>query len=121
MPSTARVDNRNASFTKRGPGRMHKQGSGKREHTLTFAASLLKVLAEKRAEVLRQSRRSTLAGIQRNAHGAFTLVGRETEFVDCKPEPANRWYELGRDSAPTYSVIFARRIWLAGISAQRGF
>ncbi|MEY2875268.1 MAG: hypothetical protein RLZZ373_2639 [Pseudomonadota bacterium] len=57
----------------------------------------------------------------RDAHGALTLTGSTTEFVDCKPEPANRWYELGGSAGPDGFTKTARRIWLAGISAQRGY
>lgn len=55
----------------------------------------------------------------RDEHGVITLTGAATEFVDCKPD--SRWYELGGSSGPDGFTKIARRIWLAGISAQRGY
>ncbi len=55
----------------------------------------------------------------RDEHGVITLTGVVCEFVDCKPD--SRWYELGGSSGPDGFTKYARRIWLAGISAQRGY
>jgi hypothetical protein len=53
-------------------------------------------------------------------HGAFTLVGPETMFVDYAPGP--RYFETCCETHPhAGQVIFARRKWLAGVSAQRGY
>lgn len=93
---------KNPSFTKQGPGRKPKQGSGNREHTRTFAGLLMKVWADKRAQKL--LRKST--GTLRDQHGAFTLTGRP------------RGYGVLDTSEREHT---GRRIWLGGISAQRGF
>jgi hypothetical protein len=55
----------------------------------------------------------------RDAHGALTLTGTTVEFIDIKPD--SRHYELGGSSGPDGFTRTARRIWLAGISAQRGY
>lgn len=112
--------NRNPHATKRGPGRKHKSGMyrGGKPGVIRYADALMGAAAAKRAEALTKNSKGP-----RDANGAVTFVGRETEFLDCKPDGGvgGRWYELSRESAPAYTVIFARRIWLAGISAQRGF
>lgn len=56
----------------------------------------------------------------RDENGAITLVGATVEFGDYRPDPA-RWFETGGGTHPDGFVVTARRIWLAGISAQRGY
>lgn len=55
----------------------------------------------------------------RDENGAVTLTGSTTLFEDATPGPG--WFELGGSSSPAGFTKTARRIWLAGISAQRGF
>jgi hypothetical protein len=58
----------------------------------------------------------------RNEHGAYTLVGAvyEMEGEDLRPTPSEHLF--GGCAGPDgYTSYTARRIWLAGISAQRGY
>lgn len=55
----------------------------------------------------------------RDDNGAFTMTGATVQFVDC--QPGSRYTELGGQSGPEAFFKFARRVWLAGISAQRGY
>ncbi|HRY90116.1 MAG TPA: hypothetical protein P5163_20090 [Rubrivivax sp.] len=103
------------SATKRGPGRRHAAvRSGKTKKT-NFAAALVAHWAAKRAGSKAHKAKHTL----RDKHGAVTLTGQPCEFVDCRPD--GRWYELGGSSGPEGFAVDARRVWLAGISAQRGY
>ncbi len=107
-----------AHTIKRGPGRFHRDGTprnGKAKKT-NFAAAPMAHWAKKRAE--------SKAHIGTNhaicdKHGAVTLAGSTILFENC--EPGARWYELGGSSGPEGFTKLARRIWLAGISAQRGY
>ena len=84
------------SATKSGPGRYHSPvNSGKAKKT-NFAAALMAHWAAKRAE----SNKHKVNHNRRDMHGAVTLTGGKT------------W-----EHGPEHT----RRIWLAGISAQRGF
>lgn len=109
-------DNRHAS--KSGPGRLHVQGDGKRERkTLkqrqagAYGRGLMNHFNRKRQQALRPS--------LRDDNGALTLVGATVSFVDVHPD--SRHYVLGGCAGPDGFSKLARRIWLAGISAQRGF
>lgn len=55
----------------------------------------------------------------RDKNGALTVTGGFTCFVDA--EPGTRYFEFGGISSPTGFTKHVRRIWLAGISAQRGY
>lgn len=97
---------KNQSYTKRGPGRMAHKSAAPNHGPLTNG---------KRASAKSQQRKHAL----RDGNGAVTLTGCVTEFVDVKPGPG--WLELGGSSGPEGFTKTARRIWLAGISAQRGY
>lgn len=100
------------SATKSGTGRYHSAiKSGKAKKT-NFAAALVAHWARKRADLRDVPK-------LRDEHGVITLTGQQREFVDCKPD--GRWYELGGSSGPEGFTKIARRIWLAGISARRGY
>ncbi len=55
----------------------------------------------------------------RDKNGALTVTGSLTTFSDLKPGP--RYFEFGGSTSPEGFTTHARRIWLAGVSAQRGF
>lgn len=52
-------------------------------------------------------------------HGAFTLTGGRATFVGFNPGPD--WFPVAAASGPEGLETTARRVWLAGISAQRGY
>lgn len=111
---------RNTSHTKRGPGREHKQGrdpGDRKVVKLRFGANLMAAWATLRANGLRTKRKA--AGLPRDEHGAVTLVGSEVAWENVEPGP--REFGLGGSTGPDGFVKRTRRIWLAGISAQRGF
>lgn len=105
---------RNASATKCGPGRTHRSGRpGNRltkPHAQRAYEALLAAWAAKRVP----------KALFRDEHGAYTCVGGTYEVEGMAPD-ANRehvtssWVH-GEDMGYT-----ARRKWLAGISAQRGY
>ena len=80
---------RHGHATKRGPGRIHKDGAFRNGKTkkMGFADAVMNAAAKKRAGAMK-------FGL-RDKHGALTLTG--------KP------------------IVGPRRMWLAGISAQRGY
>ena len=111
------------SSTKRGPGRRHQQGDG---HDLKGTSSryvqgLLNHWAKKRRDAAQKLWTNKAMSRPRDAHGAVTFVGKEFELVGVKP--TSRDYVLGGgaafDGEPEY--FYCRRIWLAGVSAQRGY
>lgn len=55
----------------------------------------------------------------RDAHGAYTLTGGTAEFMNCPSDP--RWHQFGASRDNELTSWHGRRMWLAGISAQRGF
>lgn len=85
--------NKNASATKRGPGRFHEAGAPGNK-----LAKPRKVRAYQALLAAWASKRVTKT-VRSDAHGSFTWVGRTWSA------------EAGA----------GRRVWLAGISAQRGF
>jgi hypothetical protein len=81
----------------------------------TFGASLVAAWAKKRRDS-----KAHLAKHPRDAHGAVTFVGPKYELDGFKPLP--REFELSggvHDDGTTFHTV--RRIWLGGISAQRGY
>jgi hypothetical protein len=85
--------------TKAGPGRMHKNGTyrnGKR-HRVGGVGGYGKGLAASFARKQRDRMEAAKQHPLRNEDGAFTVTGRDAE------------------------TSTGRRIWLAGISAQRGY
>ncbi len=97
------------SATKRGPSRYHSAvKSGKAKKT-NFAAALMAHWAAKRAGSKAHKAKHTL----RDEHGAITLVGARIDYIEPRGEPSPLVQRLGADKC--------RRVWLAGISAQRGF
>jgi hypothetical protein len=101
---------RNAISTKAGPGR-------KKVRKLRFGDNLLAAWATLRANELRAKRKAQ--GLPRDEHGALTLTGAEVQWTDMEPD--SRHYELGGETGPEAFIKFTRRIWLAGVSAQRGY
>jgi hypothetical protein len=94
----------NGSNTKRGPGRIPVQGNGtktaKQRAAGSYGAGLIAAGAAKRREAL--AKKSGL----RDENGAYTCVGRQPLI----------------DHGPGFlKYREPRRMWLAGISAQRGF
>ena len=79
----------------------------------TFAFGVCNAAAVKRAGKLAKTYPL------RDRNGAYTLTGSAVEFVGHHPGP--RWHELGGSAGPGGFTKDARRIWLAGISAQRGY
>lgn len=116
MQATLGRSQREPHATKRGPGRRHKAGTyrGGKAKKMNFAAALMAHWAAKRAG----SRAHKLAHPLRDAHGAYTVVGPMFNALD----PLNPRPEL-LDSARHHDAFngHVRRIWLAGISAQRGY
>lgn len=55
----------------------------------------------------------------RDEHGAITFVGKPYELIGVKPSSREFVIEGGSDHGERFYTV--RRIWLAGISAQRGF
>jgi len=55
----------------------------------------------------------------RDQHGALTFVGKPCELVGIKPSSREFEIEGGSDHGERFYTV--RRIWLAGISAQRGY
>lgn len=81
----------------------------------TFGASLVAAWAKNRRDS-----KAHVAKHPRNPDGAVTFVGRMYELEGVKPTP--REYQFGggvHDDGVSFHTV--RRIWLAGISAQRGF
>jgi hypothetical protein len=91
-----------ASTTKRGPGRYATQGTpGNRiskDRPVRAYKALMDAWAQKRVPKWQGPR---------DEHGAYTQVGK------VRTAPSN--------DHPDEFDIFPRRIWLAGISAQRGY
>lgn len=109
---------RNSSNTKAGPGRKHKQGSDSpKTRKLRYGANLIAAWATLRANEMRAKRKK--AGLPRDEHGALTLAGSQVTWENVKPGP--REFELGGSTGPDGFTKRTRRIWLAGISAHRGF
>lgn len=81
----------------------------------TFGRSLVASWAKKRRES-----KEHLAKHPRNADGAVTFVGQMYELDGVKPTTREFEFAGGvhEDGASFHTV---RRIWLGGISAQRGF
>jgi hypothetical protein len=104
----------NGSATKRGPGRLHVQGDG----TKTMKQRKVRY-ADGAVQAQRQRNLAKPLHPLRDEHGAYTLTGSPVEFVDCRPGAG--WREIGGSSGPDGFTVTACRIWLAGISAQRGY
>ena len=89
------MNQRHAHATKRGPARIHKDGThrnGKQKPAMSFAAGIANAAANNRAEVIK-------GRTFHDENGAYTRVGRTLSF----------------------NGETIRRMWLAGISAQRGY
>lgn len=81
----------------------------------TFGVGLQRAWAKKRREAMPK-----VGGHPRDAHGAVTLIGQQYELVGVKP--TSREYVLaGGKTVGGESFYLVQRIWLGGISAQRGF
>lgn len=102
--------------TKKGPGRKHADGTkrgGKR--STRFVQGLMNHWAKKRRDAMPK-----VGGHPRDTHGAVTFVGLAYECTGA--EPTSREFVLsGGKDANGERFYTARRIWLAGISAQRGY
>jgi hypothetical protein len=103
-----------ASATKRGPGRYHQAGEPGTRLTKPHAQRTYEALMAAWA-----AKRITKAAL-RDEHGAYTTVGSTYEVEGMAPDTAREhvtssWVH-GEDMGYT-----ARRKWLAGISAQRGY
>lgn len=80
----------------------------------TFGAGLVNAWAKKRRDAFPK------VGKPRDAHGAVTFVSTPIELVGIAP--TSREFVLsGGKEADGESFHAVRRIWLAGISAQRGY
>lgn len=90
------MSNREFHATKKGPGRRHKDGTHRGEKEKgSYVQGLLNHFAKKAREAMPKFK-------ARDKHGAFTLTG------------ARVWNRGGM-------IVRKRRIWLAGISSQRGY
>ena len=93
------------------------RSAGRKARKLGFGENLIAAWATLRANELRAKRKK--AGLPRDEHGALTLTGSEVTWENVTPGPCE--YELGGATGPDGFIKRTRRIWLAGISAQRGF
>lgn len=81
----------------------------------TFGVGLVRAWAKKRREAMPK-----VGGHPRDAHGAVTFVGKPIDLIGCAP--TSREFVLsGGKEADGESFYTVRRIWLGGISAQRGW
>lgn len=107
--------NQTSSATKRGPGRYAKHGDagtriGKARPQRAYRA-LMAAWAAQRVTKARP----------RDEHGAYTCVGPVYEVYGMNPDEG-REHVIGAGKESDGTVFYsARRKWLAGISAQRGF
>ena len=104
---------KNASATKSGPGRYHKGGKpasriGKARPVRAYAA-LMAAWASKRVTKAKH----------RDEHGAYTPVGGTYTIEGGTPSKSEHVMAAGVGDGEGFYT--ARRIWLAGISAQRGY
>ena len=107
-----------ASATKRGPGRYGQHGKPGNRTSKARPVRAYKALMDAWA-----SRRATKAALH-DEHGAVTLVGSVYEMEGENLQPTSREYLFGGSVGPGgsgHTQYTARRIWLAGISAQRGY
>jgi len=88
--------------------RADQRRSGASAKRVGYGAALIAHWADKRKQALRPA--------MSDANGAYTTTGATTAFVDVPRDP--RWHHLGGCNDGSW---FGRRIWLAGISAQRGW
>lgn len=105
---------RGPSATKRGPGRKHR--AGEPGNRLTKARPQRAYVALMAAWAAKRITKAEL----RDEHSAYTLVGSTYEVEGMAPDTSREhvtssWVH-GEDMGYT-----ARRKWLAGISAQRGY
>lgn len=109
----AEDSNRGPSATKSGPGRFHK--GGKPGHRISKPR---KTRAADALTAAWASKRVTKAPL-RDEHGAYTLTGPEYEVEGANPTPGEHVIRAWK--GPDEMGYTARRKWLGGISAQRGF
>lgn len=100
---------RNKHSTKSGPGRRHAQGDGTKKTTKQKSAGAYSRGLQNAWNRKRQLRMAKLHPL-RDEHGAITLTGGCQDYIEIGP------YGDFCDASPG-----PRRIWLAGISAQRGY
>lgn len=82
----------------------------------TFGAGLVNAWAKKRREAFPK------VGKLRDAHGAVTFVGAPIDLVNVAPTSREFVLSGGKEAGPEgESFHTVRRIWLGGISAQRGY
>lgn len=101
--------NKLPSSTKAGPGRYHKQGGGRQDKPTRAYVALMAAWAERRV----------IKPTMRDEHGAYTMVGKPYELIGVKPRACEVVIEAGIDHGERFYTV--RRMWLAGISAQRGY
>jgi hypothetical protein len=80
-----------------------------------FGAGIVAAVAKK----LRDSKAHQAKHPLRDAHGALTLIGSGFELIGV--QPTSRDFVISGGQQDGQSFHGCRRIWLAGISAQRGF
>lgn len=111
--------NQTASATKRGPGRYAKHGDAGSRIVKPRPSRAYRALMAAWA-----AKRVTKAAL-RDEHGAYTLVGSVYEMQappDMGLTPGSDEHVFGGAVGPHgHTDYTARRKWLAGISAQRGF
>jgi len=110
---------RGPSATKRGPGRKHR--AGKPGHRLTKPHAMRAYVALMAAWAAKRITKAPL----RDEHGAYTLTGstyemQAAEGATITPTAGEHVFggTFGNGGHTDYA---ARRKWLAGISAQRGY
>jgi hypothetical protein len=109
----------NPSATKSGPGRYH--SGGKAGNRLTKARPTRAYVALGAAWAQKRVTKAAL----RDGHGAYTLTGATYEMQAAPGEtiePSSREHVFGGSFGNGgHTDYTARRKWLAGISAQRGY
>jgi hypothetical protein len=108
------ASSKNASATKKGPGRFHR--GGKPGNRLTKARPVRAYVALMAASA--QKRVPKWKG-PRDEHGAVTLIGARYDLEGV--HPTSREVVLGGWVDGEDFGYTVQRKWLAGISAQRGY
>lgn len=106
---------RGPSATKRGPGRKHRAGEpGNRLTKARPQRAYVALMAAWAAKRITKAR-------HRDDHGAYTCVGPVYEVYGMNPDEG-REHVIGAGKESDGTAFYsARRKWLGGISAQRGY
>lgn len=114
-----RVDTRGLGDQRRQPGSRERHRDAQRQNGTLDAGQYGRALVNYLSNTRRTALEATRKG-PRDAHGAVTLTGNAYHLTGV--QPSSREFVLSAavgDAGP--AVHYVRRIWLAGISAQRGY